>query len=92
MSSSDSNLLPIFKHIYRKHTIFDFEIFHKNYNPQTPKIVRTINKLTDDRTCPVPFIITRNSVLTICNHEFDKEELELWLANHNTCPICKHIL
>jgi hypothetical protein len=42
--------------------------------------------------CLEDFEIGKQAVKMPCNHYFDKECVESWLNQHNTCPVCRHAL
>jgi hypothetical protein len=51
---------------------------------------KNIDELDNDEyMCPITGETAKNPVITICNHIFEKNALNMWLEKSNSCPLCR---
>ncbi len=61
-----------------------------------PELVGSLliqNARTNDDTCPistVPYKELVSLTATSCFHIFDTESIQIWLKEHQQCPVCRH--
>lgn len=48
--------------------------------------------MTNNNDCPICMDTISNEHITICNHKFCLNCINIWLVSHINCPICRKII